>query len=274
MIKTFTYFLLLFLVTGRASFGQTAEESLIAGKKLKAEGKCTLALESFKKAVALRNDFGEAYFEIGWCYNELLQHDLALEALKKANVYLPGDARVLDETGYAYYHLDSTDLALLYFRNALLVDSVNLSAKLGLGDIYRDKKHDVKEALKWYRDVLRLDKGNKKANYWAGWCCNELKYFSEAIPYLEKVVSIDTVYYLGFAELGYSLYATGKYQEALIHLKKAEKAEPRIETSLYYSGLCYIKTGQKQEAIKKYNELTLMESELAVGLLAEIQAMK
>lgn len=274
MKKVQLYFTGCLLLFAQVLFGQSPEELLLSGKKRKAQGDCQTAQSYFLKAISADRTMGWAYFESGWCYNELMKFDSALVQLKQAAVLLPQDIKVLYETGFAYYNLDSTDQALTSYRKVLGADSSHALANMGVGDIYREKKNNIREALKWYRRAADKEGESKKANYWAGWCANELKDFSAAIPYLQKVIRLDSTDRLPFAELGYSYYSLGKYEEAISYLKTAAAAEPRIETALYYIGLCYVRTGQKQEAIKKYNELTLTESKLAPGLLAEIQSMQ
>jgi len=269
------YFIVILLFACPVLQGQdSARLYLEQGLKWKESGQCEKALPLFQKSVQADPKNADAFIELAWCYNELGQYELALNNLGEASRLRPADKRLFYESGFAYLNLDSIDLAEKNFRKSLALDSSYQLARMGLGDVYRDKKEDPSSAVRWYTSVADLDIRNKKAQYWSGWCYNELKNFKSAIPYLKNVIATDSTDRLAYSELGYSSYSLGNYTEAISYLKKTETLPgPRIETATYYLGLCYVQVRQKQEAIKKYNELVLMGSELATGLLAEIRGM-
>jgi len=43
----------------------------------------------FKKATEADPSYGEAWYKLGWCYNDQETYTLASEALKKAKVLMP-----------------------------------------------------------------------------------------------------------------------------------------------------------------------------------------
>ncbi len=274
-MRTF-YFLVILLFLCPFMHGQdSARVYLDAGLKQKEAGNCQSALPLFEKAIQFNPQLGEGYLELAWCHNELGQFTLALNRLSSASKWLPNDKKVLYETGFAYYNLDSINKALVLYQQVLAIDSNHILARLGLGDIYRAKRSDSRKALNWYNSVISREPNNKKAHYWAGWCHNELKEYALAQPCLLKAVALDPNDRIAYSELGYTAYSLGNFTEAISFLRKTESIPgPKIGTALYYLGLCYAKTDQKQEAIKKYNELVLMNSDLAPALLTEIRAMK
>lgn len=274
-MRTF-FFLVILFVACPVLYGQdSARIYLDAGLKQKEAGNCQAALPLFEKAVQHNPRLGEGYIEMAWCHNELGQYAKALDKLSQAARWMPNDKKVLYESGFAYYNLDSTEKALSLYQQVLAQDSSHILARLGIGDIYREKKSDSRTALGWYRSVISREPNNKKAHYWSGWCHNELKEYTQAQPCLLKAVALDPNDRVAYSELGYTAYSLGNYSDAISYLRKTETLSgPKIGTALYYLGLCYTKTAQKQEAIKKYNELVLMGSDLAPGLLTEIRAMK
>ena len=52
------------------------------GSKLKTEKKVVDALDAFRKATELQNDYKEAWYEAGWCLNDLKKYDAALASLR------------------------------------------------------------------------------------------------------------------------------------------------------------------------------------------------
>lgn len=271
----FLYALLIFLLACPTLFGQdSARYFLEKGNQWKEQGNCKEALPYYQEAIKRNPQLGEGYVEMAWCYNELGQYTQALQVLKSAATYLPGNKKVWYETGFAYYNLDSTQRAISCYKQVLDADSSHVLARLGMGDVFRAKRSDARQALEWYKGVLQKDPNNKKAHYWAGWCCNELKDYAQAQTYLQKLILLEPDNRLAYAELGFSHYFLRNYTDAITHLKKAESLPGAAsETVIYYLGLCYVRSSQKQEAIKKYNELVLMESKMAPGLLLEIRSM-
>jgi tetratricopeptide (TPR) repeat protein len=253
---------------------ETAASLFEKGKELKNSGKHADALSCFIKATEKKPDFGEAWYEIGWYYNENNNHKEALKALNKAKEYWKDQYKVFYELGYALYRLDSADDAITNFNKVISSNPQYPLAYMGLGDVFRTIKENSKEAIAWYRKVLEHDKNNKKANYWIGWCANDLGQFDLAITYLKKTIELDGADMLAKTELGYSFYASNQFENAIAVLKETEKASPKIETALFYQGMCYVKVKNKADAVKKYNELEIIGSEHALELLSEIRTMK
>ena len=63
-----------FLLASQAVFSQDAASLYREGVKLKEQNKVSLALEKFKQAVALKPDYPDAYYEMGWCQNDLTKY--------------------------------------------------------------------------------------------------------------------------------------------------------------------------------------------------------
>lgn len=267
-------FLILFtLLFGLPAWAQeTAEDLYKKGSLLKKENNCAEALGVFQKAVALKPSFGEAWFEIGWCQNELGSFKEAVLTLRKAGDLLPANYRVSYETGHAFYYLDSARAALRYFQESVKLKPDYNLPYTGIGDVFSQKLGNTKEGLKWYLKSYTFDSLHLKTLFNIGWCYNDLGQNKEAIQYLEKLITLDKTNTEAIAELGFSLYTTKNYERALVILQPAVAA--KNDLALYYAGLSYVRLNQKGEAIKKYNELTLLGSEHALDLLAEIKAMK
>jgi tetratricopeptide (TPR) repeat protein len=253
---------------------ETATSLFDKGKEIKNAGKYSEALTYFLKATEKKPDYGEAWYEVGWYYNEINNFKEAVKALNKANEYWKDQYKVFYELGYALYSLDSADGAITNFNKALTINPQYLLGYMGLGDVFRRLKENSKEAITRYRKVLEYDKNNRKANYWIGWCANDLGQFDVAIVHLKKAIELDGTDMLAKTELGYSYYASGQFENAIAVLKETEKAIPKIETALFYQGMCYVKVKNKADAVKKYNELEIMGSEHALELLSEIRTMK
>jgi tetratricopeptide (TPR) repeat protein len=253
---------------------ETATSLFEKGKEIKNAGKHSEALTYFMKATEKKPDYGEAWYEVGWYYNETNNYKEAIKALNKAKEYWKDQYKVFYELGYALYSMDSADAAITNFNKVITSNPQYLLGYMGLGDAYRRLKENSKEAVSWYKKVLESDKNNRKATYWVGWCANDLGQFDVAIVHLKKAIELDGADMLAKTELGYSYYASGQFENAIAVLKDTEKALPKVETALFYQGMCYVKVKNKADAVKKYNELEILGSEHALELLSEIRSMK
>ena len=232
------------------------------------------ALTNINSYIELKPDTkdDDIYYRKGVSENELEQYNDALVSIKKANDLKPNNVKFLNELGYTYYMLKNTDDALRNYNKALSLDAKSTTALNGIADVSRKLKKETEEAIRLYRKTLEVNPKNTKANYWIGWCYNELEKPSEAIPYLKKVIAEDDKYTSAYTELGYCDYSLKNYDEALVNFKKAMAIE-KTELGLYYTGLCYVEKKQKPDAVKMMNELKGMDSEYAEKLQKLIDKM-
>ncbi len=274
MKKTSFITLVLLLFACNLLAQETPEELYNKAIELKKNNNCPQALILLEKATTLKPDFGEAWLELGWCQNELNNHEAAIVKLEKAKTLLSNNYRINYELGHAYYFLDSVTLSLKYLKEAIRLKSDYQPSFVGMGDLYKDKIKSTAEALVWYLKAYAIDSTHKKTNYWIGWCYNDLEKFDKAISFLEKVIAADPGNTLAIIEMGFSLYSVEKYDQAINVLKNVPQAQLKPELAVYYAGLCYVRKGDKAEAVNSYNELVILNSKYALTLLSEIKKLK
>ena len=74
------------------------------------------AIVYFEKGLQLQNEDKNAYYKLGWCYNDKKQYDKAISPLQKALILDPDFINAKTELGYANYKLDRYDAALVQFQ--------------------------------------------------------------------------------------------------------------------------------------------------------------
>lgn len=263
--------------------------------------KKTTALDCYNKCLSLKQDYALAYKYLGILYydednynkalenlkyfiqyepdtedddiffrkavseNELGYYEDALVSIKMADELRPNNVKFINELAYTYYSLSNTEDALKYYNKALSLDAKSLTAINGRADVARKLKGDATGAIKLYAKALEIDSKNIKANYWTGWCYNELGKHNDAVPFLKKVIEADDKYVSAYTELGYCDYALKNYDDALINFKKAFAIE-KTELNLYYTGLCFIGKKDKPAALKMMNDLKALDSKYTKDL--------
>jgi len=82
--------ILLFIIPFFVSSQSTAKEWYSKGIELKDKKDYEGALTAFKSAISKKTDYTDAYYQAGWCCNELEDYENAIDLLKK---YMPSDEK-------------------------------------------------------------------------------------------------------------------------------------------------------------------------------------
>lgn len=257
-------------------YGQPITDFYAEGMAAKSAEKYELALANFKKATEQKPANGDAWYELGWCHNELQQFEDALVALNKAKTYLKNSPKVFYESGYANDYLDKTEDALKDFKKCIELDPSFAPAYRDMANIYFDIEKDYKLALENYNATVKNaneEQIGSKIWYRKGYCENDLELYDDALESLKKSVALDSAYGPAVKELGFAYYGIKKYNEALLYLQKSLKLE-ESNAAYYYTGLCYIALKQKNKASEIYNKLVEVKSPDAPSFLELLNAMK
>ncbi len=299
---------LTFLQKAKSLWPNEAKVYLEQGYALENLSRKDEAIESYNKCLSIKSDYALAYKYLGIVYyddynykkclenleayleyepdsedsdvyyrkavseNELDKFEDALVSINKAISLKPNNVKMINEQGYTHYLLKNTDEAMASYNKSVSLDPKSLTALNGVADVYRKLKKDAAEAIKQYAKALQIDPKNIKANYWTGWCYNDLGKYNDAVPFLKKVIEVDDQYVSAYTELGYCDYALKNYDDALYYFKKAFAIE-KTALNLYYTGLCYVGKKQKSEALKMVTELKDMKSDYAQDLQESIDKM-
>ncbi len=236
----------------------------------------TSALENFReferRAKSPSTDY-LYWYRKGYANNALKQYDSARTALLKSLELRKTYTNTYLELGFAATKTLQAEEAIGYFQKAIEIDPKSHTPYNGIGEVYRDVKKDMDEAMTWYRKTLALNVNERKANYGMGYCLNAKGRYAEAIPMLRRAIESEPDYTAAFVELGYSLFKTGNNTDAVYHLRKAIELNPKNENARYYLVLLYIGLKDKTNAQKYVNELKSMNSKHAATLQPKVTAL-
>ena len=163
------------------------------GVGLKEQGKMSEAIPHLKEAIASKENYGEAYWTLGWCYYSTKDYTLAADNYTKAMPSYQADKKSL---AILYYgrgtslikNFEDED-ALEDFREAILLDSTVSNhysyageASYNLGE-YRD-------AIMYYSLAIQKGKNEPKPTaaryYWVGEGHLQLKEYNQALDAFAK----------------------------------------------------------------------------------------
>ena len=264
-------FLIAFLLIASTVMAQTAKEICDNGIDLKNDGKYEEALTLFKKAISVDATYNEAYYQAGWCSNELEKYDDALGFLNKYNPDNDDDrAYKSAEMGYSNYKLNNRDAAIEAYKKALEYRPNYGTAYRGLGNVYYDNSEDA-DALKYFELAMQYDEENSKAYYYTlGWLYNDIEEYENAEKILLKAVDYDPQSQKSFEELAYTYLKLEQFNDGVTAAKKAIEINKEASLGYHYLGNCYMGLGQKDKAMEAYNKLKAFDEDEAKLLLDEI----
>jgi tetratricopeptide (TPR) repeat protein len=241
MMKRLPILLVLYCITTTAhAQPKTADENYVEGLKLVEQQKPQDALSFFNKAVTLNPKHYNAYIQAGLIYVKMQNSADALTCLKTAVKLKKDNAIAYNALGVLYKNvIAKPDSALYYFKKLALV------------------KADT----------------TTEACYNIGWGFNAIKQYDSAIVYLKKALVINNNFKGGYREISYSYYKANKMKEPSDYFK-SRLAISVVDINLYYIGLMSSELGNKEEAMKYYEQLKPLNERSAANLLKKIENKK
>ncbi len=224
------------------------------------------AKRDFLESIALDGENGDPYFNIGLIYFDDSDYPNAQHYLKQAVEVSPHDGQFLTELGHLYLETDQEQEALKLFERAFNNDPSDAQVDFHLGYYFLYKKHNPKNAVKYYDQGLLKDPDDQFALAdlaVAHWVLGRrrrtlqiqktLQQNSALMPY-----TISRLVYLNMEMENYDA-ALDYYEQAL---DNEEPFEP--EWLHYHAALVYAKTGRAQQAIDTLDIAVRMGGEAVI----------
>lgn len=207
------------------------------GVQLKEQKKPKEALEKFRQAVAIKPDYPDAWYEAGWCLNDLSDYPGAITSLRKARNGWSIYAKVHFELGYAFEKTGQTDSAIAAYKKCLEISAVYSGASRQLGYIAYEKD-DYATALGYFRDYEKNAKTpSADYFYWyrKGFMLNATKAYDSAKIALQKSLDFKKDYINTYLELGYAATRLKQAEEAIGYFNNAITIDPKSHVP--YNGI-------------------------------------
>jgi len=276
MKRNILFPILLFVFPFIVSAQSTAKEWYNKGIELKGKQDYNGAWTAFKNAISKKADYNEAYYQAGWCCNELENYEDAADLLKK---FIPKTdtekKNRCNELGLSYYKLQKATEAIIEYKNTIELFPKDGIALRGLGNVYYEIEEDYDTAIEYFEKAIEVDEEESKPIYYKlGWLYNDKERYDDAIKILLKAIEYDSEDSGYREELGYAYYQKEEYEFALTQLNKAISLDDASKLGYYYKGLCFIATNKKGEAMSMYYKLKELDSDSATELMDKINKMK
>ena len=206
------------------------------------------------------------WYRKGFVQNALKKYADAKISLNKSLEFKTDYVNTYLELGFAGKNLKQDDEAISNYKKAMELDPKSHVPVNGIGEVYRDNKKDMNEAMSWYQKTLAMNPNERKANFGMGYCSNSLKNYSAAVTYLQKAIQYEPTYTAAYVELGYAHYKLTNNTPALENFNKALSLNPKNENARYYATLVYVSQNNKSMAQKMVEELKTLNSKYVTEL--------
>ncbi len=118
------------------------------------------AEESFKKAVGLYNNFGQALYNLAVVYDRQNKIPDAIKQFEKLRTANPRDPSMAFQTGLLYYRNNQKDAALNAWQQAVILFPNYSNARWYLSLVY-EERGDLENALKQVEEIEKLNPNNE-----------------------------------------------------------------------------------------------------------------
>ena len=185
----------------------------------KANGQMDASVKDYEKAITLKPDYAEAYYNLGVTLRELGQIDAALKSYEKALTIKHEYPGAHNNLGTILLDLGSLDSAVDHFEWAVAFSPNYAEAHNNLGVVER---HQEK--------------------------------FDQAIKSFEKAIDIQPNYVQAHSNLGNTLQDIGQLDAAMTCYENALAINPDYSEALNNLGIAYQQLGQINDSINQYEK--------------------
>ena len=195
------------------------------GNSLTEQGEFARAIEAYKIAIVVDQEFTAAYNNMGISMQFSNRLDEAIEAFNQALLINPKYASALTNLGNALHSQGKFSDAVAAYRKAILVNSNNSEAYQNLGAILQEQGRH-KEALSAYAQAILIKPENAEAR---NNLANLLKVegrMKEALLAYEAAISLQPDFAEAYKNMGVLLQQQGKQLEAIRAYEKAISLQP------------------------------------------------
>ena len=166
------------------------------------------AIDSFKKAIALKPDYIEAYYNLGAAFQRIHKLDDATECYEKAITLKHSYPEAHNNLGIIMLERNQLDIAVKSFEWAVAYNPNYAEAYNNLGAVYQEL-NQFENAIKQYQKAITINPEYAQAFNNLGCSCEILGFENEALIHYEKAITCNP----GFAEAYRNLSNIKKFTE-------------------------------------------------------------
>ncbi len=213
------------------------------------KGKYLEASDYFKKTISISENYSEAHYHLGYCYQFLKKFELAIEEYQRTLELNPLKTAALNNSGVIFTNLKKFKEAEKCFKLVLKHDPSYRDALINFGN-FKLKIKEFENAIELYSQALITDINNPVVYFNIGNCYLETQNFEKAIQNFETTLTLEPQHQGAINNLGLVYYKLKKLDISLRYFNKALELFPK-------NAICYLNIGNIYRDLKKYDLATL-----------------
>lgn len=195
------------------------------------------AATEYEKALVLKPDYQEARMKLASLYLVVKEHQKSVDHLKLAQKQDPGDGEVYHLMGMNYREMGDTGRAIYNFQTAVENDPTDYESTLYLANLYAAQKKAL--AFEYFIAALKLRPKSAEVYFSRAVFEQQMKLYKAALMDYRRVIDLDPKNYLSYYNVGYLNYENGMLDEALRNWNQCTLMNPDYANAFYMKGLVY-----------------------------------
>ncbi len=217
-------------------------------------------IASYDKAIAIKPDLHEAWYNRGNALDDLGKYEDAIASYDKAIAIKPDKDEAWNNRGYALGNLGKYEDAIVSYDKAIAIKPDDDSAWYNRGNAL-GKLGKYEDAIASYDKAIAIKPDKDEAWYNRGVALGKLGKYEDAIASYDKAVAIKPDKDSAWYNRGIALDDLGKYEDAIASYDKAIAIKPDDEISWDIRGYALYKLEKLAEAIKSYDKAIELKPE-------------
>ena len=231
-----------------ANYENTSEYWLNQGNAYFLAGMKRSARDAFNKAIEIKPDYIEAYFNRGLVYVDLADFQQAIKDFTRAIEIKPDFAEAYLSRGTAYYGSGNYQQAIREYNKALELKPDFAGAYFNRGLAYGALR-DFQQAIKEYNKAIELKSDYMGAYFNRGMAYGALRDFQQAIKDFTKAIEIKPDFAEAYTMRGTAYnHDSGDTQHAMKDYNKAIELKPDFADAYYEKACLFAITNNTSEA--------------------------
>jgi tetratricopeptide (TPR) repeat protein len=221
------------------------------------------ARASHDKAIALKPDYTDAYYNLGIALRDLGRPDEALASYDKAIALKSDHAELHYNRGNVLRDLKRPEEALTSYNRAIVLKPDHADAFNNRGAALLDLKRP-EEALASYDEAIGLKPDHADAYNNRGNALRELKRPEEALASHDKAIALKPYFAEAHYNRGIALMELKRSEEALAGYDKAIALKPDYADAHWNQSLCFLLLGRFEQGWRQHEWRKRLKEPLGV----------
>jgi tetratricopeptide (TPR) repeat protein len=211
------------------------------------------AIEDYSKAIDLKPDYADAYFDRGNAWSEKKEYDKAIEDYDKATYLKPDNAIAYYNRGNRWLNKKEYDKAIEDYSKAIELKPDYPLAYGNRGNAWTEKK-EYDKAIEDFGKVIELRPDYTDACFNRGNVWSEKKEYDKAIEDYNKAIELNPDDAGAYNNRGAAWKGKKEYDRAIEDYSKAIELKPDYTLSYYNRGNVWYDKNEYEKAIADYSK--------------------